>query len=53
MCRMSAPPPEPPCGRHVFLADLTQPANPDVTTADQAIVTSCRHRPTRKPSACT
>src|ERR1035438_3205708 len=27
--------------RHVFLADLpTQPANPDITTADQAIVTS-------------
>ncbi len=24
--------------RHVFLADLTQPANPDVTTADRAIV---------------
>ena len=24
--------------RHVFLADLTQPANPNVTTADQAIV---------------
>jgi LPS export ABC transporter permease LptF/LPS export ABC transporter permease LptG len=25
---------------HVFLADLTQPANPNVTTADQAIVSS-------------
>jgi LPS export ABC transporter permease LptG/LPS export ABC transporter permease LptF len=25
---------------HVFLADLTQPANPDVTTADEAIVAS-------------
>ncbi len=26
--------------RHVFLADLSQPANPNVTTADQAIVSS-------------
>ncbi|HMF62703.1 MAG TPA: LPS export ABC transporter permease LptF [Edaphobacter sp.] len=26
--------------RHVFLADLTQPANPNVTTADQAVVVS-------------
>jgi LPS export ABC transporter permease LptF/LPS export ABC transporter permease LptG len=26
--------------RHVFLADLTQPANPNVTTADQAVVAS-------------
>jgi lipopolysaccharide export LptBFGC system permease protein LptF len=26
--------------RHVFLADLTQPANPNVTTADSAIVAS-------------
>jgi len=26
--------------RHVFLADLTQPANPNITTADQAIVSS-------------
>jgi LPS export ABC transporter permease LptG/LPS export ABC transporter permease LptF len=26
--------------RHVFLADLTQPANPNVTTADKAIVSS-------------
>jgi LPS export ABC transporter permease LptG/LPS export ABC transporter permease LptF len=26
--------------RHVFLADLTQPANPNVTTADQAIISS-------------
>jgi LPS export ABC transporter permease LptG/LPS export ABC transporter permease LptF len=26
--------------RHVFLADLTQPANPNVITADQAIVSS-------------
>jgi LPS export ABC transporter permease LptF/LPS export ABC transporter permease LptG len=26
--------------RHVFLADLTQPANPNITTADQAIVFS-------------
>ncbi|WP_260704602.1 LPS export ABC transporter permease LptG [Edaphobacter flagellatus] len=26
--------------RHVFLADLTQPANPNITTADQAIVVS-------------
>jgi LPS export ABC transporter permease LptG/LPS export ABC transporter permease LptF len=24
--------------RHVFLADLTQPANPQITTADQAVV---------------
>ncbi len=24
--------------RHVFLADLTEPVNPDITTADQAIV---------------
>lgn len=24
--------------RHVFLADLTQPANPNITTADQAVV---------------
>jgi LPS export ABC transporter permease LptG/LPS export ABC transporter permease LptF len=24
--------------RHVFLADLTQPANPNITTADQALV---------------
>jgi LPS export ABC transporter permease LptF/LPS export ABC transporter permease LptG len=24
--------------RHIFLADLTQPANPNITTADQAIV---------------
>lgn len=26
--------------RHVFLADLTQPANPNITTADQAIVST-------------
>ncbi len=26
--------------RHVFLADLTQPANPNITTADQAVVVS-------------
>lgn len=26
--------------RHVFLADLTQPANPNITTADEAIVVS-------------
>ena len=26
--------------RHVFLADLTQPANPDITTAEQAIVSN-------------
>jgi LPS export ABC transporter permease LptG/LPS export ABC transporter permease LptF len=26
--------------RHVFLADLTQPANPNVTTADQALISS-------------
>ena len=26
--------------RHVFLADVTQPANPSVTTADEALVTS-------------
>jgi LPS export ABC transporter permease LptG/LPS export ABC transporter permease LptF len=26
--------------RHVFLADLTQPANPNVTTADRAIISS-------------
>jgi LPS export ABC transporter permease LptG/LPS export ABC transporter permease LptF len=26
--------------RHVFLADLTQPANPNITTADQAVVSS-------------
>ena len=26
--------------RHVFIADLTQPASPKVTTADQALVTS-------------
>jgi len=26
--------------RHVFLADLTQPASPNVTTADQAVVVS-------------
>ncbi|MDR3745657.1 MAG: LPS export ABC transporter permease LptF [Acidobacteriaceae bacterium] len=26
--------------RHVFLADLTQPSNPNVTTADQALVSS-------------
>ncbi len=26
--------------RHVFLADLSQPANPNVTTADQAVVVS-------------
>ena len=25
---------------HVFLADLTQPANPNITTADQALVSS-------------
>jgi LPS export ABC transporter permease LptF/LPS export ABC transporter permease LptG len=24
--------------RHIFLADLTQPANPNITTADQAVV---------------
>ena len=29
-----------PTWKHVFLADLTQPANPNVTTADQALVTS-------------
>jgi len=26
--------------QHVFLADLTQPANPNITTADQAVVVS-------------
>ncbi len=31
--------------RHVFLADLTEPAAPKVTTAEEALVTSAPHSP--------
>ena len=31
--------------RHVFLADLTQPANPNITTAEEALVSTSRSNP--------